>query len=46
MKKEIKPQQNYPTKAKIKYVKKARMFCRTIFKDGKQVIEWFSEKPK
>ena len=31
----------------VKYVKKARMWCRTHWdKDGIQKQEWFSEKPE
>ena len=45
--KEIKKQhQNLPTKPKVKYVKKAGQWCKTTFKNGEQIIEWFSEKPK
>lgn len=42
---------NYPKEAKIKFVKKAGLWCKTWFekdRTGKylQKQEWFSEKPK
>ena len=46
MKKELKKQQNYPTKSKVKYVKKAGMFCKTSFVNEKQIIEWSKDKFK
>lgn len=46
MKKELKKQQNYPTKPKVKYVKKAGLWAKTSFKNGEQIIEWFKEQPK
>ena len=27
-----------------KFVKRANMWCKTIFKDNKQVIEWYLDK--
>ena len=30
----------------VKYVKKAKMWCKTTFLKGKQTQEWFSERPK
>jgi len=33
-------------KVRIKFCKKARMWCRTTFPDGKQKQEWTVEKPK
>lgn len=31
---------------KIKFVKRANMWCKTDFVDGLQVQEWFTDKPK
>jgi len=33
-------------KIKIKFVKKANMWCKTSWVDGKQVQEWSIKKPK
>ena len=29
----------------IKFVKKANCWCRTTFENGKQIQEWFHNKP-
>jgi hypothetical protein len=34
-----------PDGVSIKWVKKAKMFARTEFKDGKQGITWHEERP-
>ena len=41
----IQPKINYPTTPSIKYVKKAKMWCKTSFDNTKQVQEWTMEKP-
>lgn len=33
-------------KISIKYVKRARMWCKTWFEDYKQMQEWTLEEPK
>lgn len=30
----------------IKWVKRAKMWAKTVVKDGKQTIEWSQEKPR
>lgn len=37
---------NKPDTVTVKWVKKANMWCRTIIKDNKQTIEWFSKHEK
>ena len=48
MKKDNKTHQNYPKnypiKFSIKWVKKANQWCKTTFKDKKQIQEWSSNK--
>ena len=39
--------QNLPTEPSVKYVKKAKMFCKTVFDDkSKQIQTWTVEKPQ
>jgi hypothetical protein len=35
-----------PDRVLIKYVRKAKMFARTEFKDGKQTITWHEIRPE
>lgn len=35
-----------PKSTYIKFVKRAKMWCKTSTVNGKQVIEWFSTKPE
>lgn len=46
MKKEFKKEQNYPKEPKIKWVKKSRMWVKTEWINGKQILTWSSNKPK
>lgn len=41
-KKEVKKLEDRELPAK--FVKQANMWCRTIFKDNKQVIEWYLDR--
>lgn len=45
MKDKPKPQDNTNRKPSIKFVKRANMFCRTTWTNGKQLVEWFPQKP-
>jgi hypothetical protein len=31
---------------KVKWVKRANMWCVSEVKDGKQIINWYAEKPE
>ena len=45
MKKQHSPQQKVTrTDIKIKYVRKAGMWCTTYWKDGKQIQQWTNQK--
>ena len=41
--KKIEIKRNYP--ARVAWVKRAGMFCKTSWENGKQKIEFFSEQP-
>lgn len=38
-------QHSIPKQTYIKFVKRAKMWCKTSIENGKQKIEWFSDKP-